>query len=238
MELERRRRGSRQRLLARSLRDERDVGRRPRHDLEFEFWWETLAYWDDYVAGKKTFDRKGAGIAGIERDRYFHNRGAALRGGPMFEERGFLDGLDLETNGRAIVAFDANGDGALDVYVRSIGAPEAIFFGHRHANEHYLRVRLKGQPRRDNRDGVGARLTATYPGGRQAILETGNTSGYLATASPIAHLGLGTATRLEKLTIRWPSGYLQDVGAITDVDRTITVDEASGAVQTSGKPVP
>ena len=47
------------------------------HDRELEFWWQTLAYWDDYVAGKKTFDRKGAGIAGIERDRYFHNRGGA-----------------------------------------------------------------------------------------------------------------------------------------------------------------
>ena len=61
-------------------------------DVELEFWWETLAYWDDYVAGTKTFDRKGAGIAGIERDRYFHNRGGAAAGTPLFEERAFLDG--------------------------------------------------------------------------------------------------------------------------------------------------
>jgi hypothetical protein len=151
----------------------------------------------------------------------------------MFEERGFLDGLDLETNGRAIVAFDANGDGALDVYVRSVGAPEAIFFGHRRPNEHFLRVRLRGQPGRDNRDGVGSRLTATFPGGRAMILETGNASGFLATGSPIAHLGLGPAIRLEKLTVRWPSGYLQDLGKISDVDRTITVDEARGVVPNS-----
>lgn len=208
------------------------------HDRELEFWWETLAYWDDYVAGTKTFDRQGAGIAGIERDRYFHNRGEALKGGPMFEERGFLDGLDLETNGRAVVAFDANGDGALDVYVRSIGAPEAIFFGHRRPNEHFLRVRLKGQAGRDNRDGVGARLTATFPGGRTVIVETGNTSGFLATGSPIAHLGLGAATHLEKLTVRWPSGFLQDLGAVAGVDRTITVDEASGVTPISGRPLP
>ena len=62
------------------------------HDVELEFWWETLAYWDDYVAGTKTFDRKGAGIAGIERDRYFHNRGGAAAGAPLFEDRAFLDG--------------------------------------------------------------------------------------------------------------------------------------------------
>jgi hypothetical protein len=199
------------------------------HDRELEFWWETLAYWDDYVAGTKTFDRRGAGVAGIERDRFFRNRGAGrTAAGPMFEERSFLEGLDLETNGRAVVAFDANGDGALDVYVRSVGAPEALFLGSRHPGEHFLRVRLKGEPGRDNRDGIGCRLTATLPGGRKLLVETGNASGYLATGSPIAHFGLGGSTRLENLTVRWPSGNVQDLGPINRVDRTIVVDERSG----------
>jgi len=80
------------------------------HDRELEFWWETLAYWNDYVGLKRTFDRKAAGIAGIERDRYYVNRGpSAAPDGPIFRDRAFLDGLDLETNGRAAVAFDAIG---------------------------------------------------------------------------------------------------------------------------------
>jgi hypothetical protein len=201
------------------------------HDRELEFWWETLAYWDDYVAVKRTFDRKDAGIAGIERDRFFRNRfGDAGRrpGDPLFEERGFLDGLDPATNGRAVVAFDADGDGALDLYVRSIGAPEALFLGSRREGEHFLRVRLRGT--RDNRDGVGSRLTATLPGGRRVVEETGNASGYLSTASPIAHFGLGPATRLEGLAIRWPSGRAQELGPIARVDRTLVVDEDRGIV--------
>ena len=206
------------------------------HDRELEFWWETLAYWDDYIAGRKTFDRKGAGIAGIERDRFFRNRGG--RGAPMFEERGYLDGLDLETNGRAAVAFDANGDGALDLYVRSVQAPEALFLGSRGAGEHYLRVRLRGSPGRDNRDGVGSTLTAVLPGGRRVLLQTGNASGYLSTGSPIAHIGLGAATRVEKLTVRWPSGRMQDVGEVARVDRTVVVDEARGVVEVSATPLP
>ena len=197
------------------------------HDRELEFWWETLAYWDDYVAGKKTFDRKGAGIAGIERDRFFRNRGTAAATGPRFEERAFLDGLDLETNGRAVVAFDANGDGALDLYVRSVGAPEALFLGSRKPGEHFLRVRLRGVPGVDNRDGVGSRLTATFPGGRRAIVETGNASGYLSTGSPIAHLGLGPR-RGSRLTIRWPSGAVQDLGPVERRSH-IAVDETSGS---------
>ena len=198
------------------------------HDVELEFWWDSLAYWDDYVAGTRTFDRKGAGIAGIERDRYFHNRGGAAAGAPLFEDRAFLDGLDLESNGRAVVAFDANGDGALDLYVRSIGAPEALFLGSRKSDEHYLRVRLGGTPGVDNRDGVGALLTAKLPDGRVIALQTSNASGYLSTGSPIAHLGLGRAERLENLTVRWPSGRVQDLGAVDRVDRLILIDESRG----------
>jgi hypothetical protein len=197
-------------------------------DVELEFWWETLAYWDDYVAGTKTFDRKGAGVAGIERDRYFHNRGGAAAGAPLFEDRAFLDGLDLESNGRAAVAFDVNGDGALDLYVRSVGAPEALFLGSRRPDEHYLRIRLSGTPGRDNRDGIGAEVTAVLPGGRRIVTQNANPSGYLSTGSPIVHLGLGAATRLEDLKIRWPSGAVQDLGAVEAVDRTVVVDEAGG----------
>jgi hypothetical protein len=158
-------------------------------DRELEFWWDSLAYWDDYVAGKRTFDRKGAGIAGIERDRYFHNRGASAP--PLFEERGFLDGLDLETNGRAAVAFDANGDGA-SRHLRAFRPGSGGALPREPPRGGTLRrVRLRGSPGKDNRDGVGARLTATLPGGRRIVVETDNASGYLSTASPIAHFGLG-----------------------------------------------
>jgi len=200
------------------------------HDRELEFWWETMAYWDDYIEMKKTFDRKGVGVQGIERDAYFRNRGPGSR--PLFEDRAFLDGLDLQTNGRAVVAFDANGDGALDLYVRSVQAPEALFLGRRKnpETEHFLRLRLKGTPGKDNADGLGTQVTATLPGGRVLVRESGYASGYLATGSPIVHLGLGGATRIEKLVVRWPSGFVQDLGPVTSVDRTATIDEARASL--------
>ncbi|MEP6995421.1 MAG: CRTAC1 family protein [Acidobacteriota bacterium] len=198
------------------------------HDVELEFWWQTLAYWDDYVAGTKTFDRKGAGIAGVERDRYFRNRGGAAAGSPLFEERAFLDGLDLATNGRAAVAFDANADGALDLFVRSVQAPEALFLGSRPGGEHFLRIHLVATPGRDNSDGIGARIEATLPGGHRIVTENANASGYLSTGSPVVHLGLGQATELENLVVTWPSGFVQKIGRVDIPDRSIVVDETRG----------
>jgi hypothetical protein len=60
-------------------------------------------------------------------------------------------------------------------------------------------------------------------------LETDNASGYLSTGSPVAHFGLGNAVRLENLTIRWPSGFVQDLGPIVSVDRTLRVEEPARA---------
>ena len=46
----------------------------------------------------------------------------------------------------------------------------------------------------------------------------------------IVHLGLGSATRIEKLVVRWPSGLVQDLGTIPSIDRTVTVDESKGSL--------
>jgi hypothetical protein len=77
---------------------------------------------------------------------------------------------------------------------------------------------------------VGARVVATLPGGRKILVDNGNASGYLSTGSPVVHLGLGGATRLEDLTVRWPSGKAQALGPIDAVDRTVLVDSERGLV--------
>ena len=88
-------------------------------------------------------------------------------------------------------------------------------------------MRLAGKPGVDNREGVGARVTARLPGGRTIVTENANASGYLSTGSPIVHLGLGASTRLESLSIRWPSGSVQELGPIDTVDRTLLVEQAA-----------
>ena len=60
------------------------------------------------------------------------------------------------------------------------------------------------------------------------MIENANSSGYLSTGSPIVHLGLGKDTRLENLVVTWPSGFVQKLGRVDGVDRSIVVDEVRG----------
>ena len=123
LELELRRRRPRRRRLARHLRHQRHVGRRPRPRRRAR-----VLVADARVLGR--LRRRHEDVRPQGRGHRRHRARPVLsqprrrgRGTPLFEERAFLDGLDLETNGRAVVAFDANGDGALDLYIRSVGGP-------------------------------------------------------------------------------------------------------------------
>ena len=42
------------------------------------------------------------------------------------------------------------------------------------------------------------------------------------------HFGLGTATRIDKLEVKWPDGALETV-SIVGCDRTVTIIEGKGA---------
>ena len=45
---------------------------------------------------------------------------------------------------------------------------------------------------------------------------------------PRVLIGVGRAEEVIQVTVRWPSGKLQDLGPIAPVDRTLVVDERPG----------
>lgn len=190
-------------------------------DRELEFWWQTLAYWDDYIAGTRTFHRNGKGVHGCERNRYFRNRGNGT-----FEDRSFLDGVDLAANGRAVVLDDFDGDGALDVYVRSVQHPEALFLGTRLPGEHFLELRLSQDGK--NPAAIGARVTIVLPDGRTLLQELQTGSGYLSGRGKKLHFGLGSFRRLKSLTVRWPDRTLESFPPPDPVDASVTLVRGSG----------
>jgi hypothetical protein len=71
----------------------------------------------------------------------------------------------------------------------------------------WLTVRALTGP--GKRDAIGARITVTG-GGRTQIGEVTPGASFLATNDPRVHFGLGDASRVERLTIRWPDGRTEE----------------------------
>ena len=88
---------------------------------------------------------------------------------------------------------------------------------------HWIGVRLIGT--RSNRDGLGAALEVTTDGGPTQMATVNTTGSYLSANDRTAHFGLGAASRVTSVRVRWPSGAVQVV-ASPPIDRVLTITEA------------
>jgi hypothetical protein len=114
-----------------------------------------------------------------------------------------------------------------------------LLYDNQFPQKHYLKVSLRG---RHNRLGVGARLTATLPGGRKLVREMFPLNSFRSAMPNLVHFGLGDATRVARLHIRWPSGEEQELSDLAG-DRHIMVTQGrtgKTAVETvvPGRPMP
>ena len=72
------------------------------------------------------------------------------------------------------------------------------------------RVQLHGDAA--NRFGIGSRITI-QAGGKRQVREIHLGSGYLSSPPPEAHFGIGMATKVDRIEIRWPDGTMQRIGS-------------------------
>jgi Tol biopolymer transport system component len=127
--------------------------------------------------------------------------------------------------GAAWADFDADGD--LDLFVANWGGSDEdnALYRNQTYDRHWLVVRLVGQ--RSNRMGLGARVRARARIDGDDRWQTRwllPATGYASQNEPIVHFGLGDATRVETLEVRWPSGVV-DVLEGVGVDDTVEVVE-------------
>ena len=152
--------------------------------------------------------------------------------GQRFEEVGAAAGPALTTaraaRGSAIGDYD--NDGALDIVIGVIdGAPVlARNVGGADAG-HWLSVRLIGDPaQRCPRDAIGSTITLTV-GGRRLRGEVASGRGQVSQSDTRVHFGLGAATSVASLEVRWAGGTARTC-AIGRVDDIVTIDQKSGVV--------
>ncbi len=124
-----------------------------------------------------------------------------------FTERGCGAPFRRNLVGRGSATADFDNDGDIDIAVSNSGGPlELLRNEGTHGN--WIGIVLEGT--RSNRQGIGAKVTLETEFGRQ-VREVKAGDSYLSSSDPRVHFGMGSATRVKRLEIRWPSGAVQIV---------------------------
>jgi hypothetical protein len=134
--------------------------------------------------------------------------------------------VHTETVARGGAPGDIDGDGDEDVLVTQCGRTAQLLLNEGGNQNGWIAFRLVG--RRSNRDGVGARVTIRL-GERTLMKEVKTGVSYLSQRSLELLFGLGDATAVDAVEIRWPSGEIQQLGSVPSRSR-FTVVEGVGSV--------
>ena len=133
----------------------------------------------------------------------------------------------MEKIGRTLASGDIDNDGDLDLLVTNNGGAVDLLRNNAGGDNVGLLLRLVGT--RSNRNAIGARLRVTA-GGRTQVREVKAGSSYLGQHDLRVHFGLGQATRIDRLEIRWPSGTTEVV-ADAAINQILTVVEGKGVIR-------
>jgi hypothetical protein len=187
-------------------------------------------YPDLYLAnGGPAMDR-------FEPDRLFLNNQNGT-----FADISEVVGLHIIGKGHGTTMADYDNDGDLDIYSPQGGvggnagqAQQNLLLRNEGNENHWLFVELVGRAgtsaassRESNRDGIGARVTVKFAG-QLRYAEVNGGSGFGVTNSLPLEFGLGAATEVDEVEVRWPSGQIDRVADVV-VDRKLVIVEGMGA---------
>jgi hypothetical protein len=164
---------------------------------------------------------QGMNLSAYERDRLFLSTG-----GGRFVDGSFPSGTDSDADSRSVVAADFDRDGAPDLLVASVGGGPLRLYLNRFPE--VRRVRLELSSGESGAAAVGARVVAEV-GDRRLVRDLFQVNGGAGQGPAELYLGLGTAPRIDRLSVRWPSGREQ---VFTDLpaDRALALVEGRDTV--------
>jgi hypothetical protein len=180
-----------------------------------------LAIVNGHIMDNASQLRSGAVYA--QRKLLFHNTG-----GRRFVEIGRTAGAAFarERVGRGLATGDVDNDGDLDLLVTNNGQ-SADLLRNDGERRNALLVRVVG--REANRDAIGARVRVVT-GGKVQVREVRAGSSYLSQSDLRQHFGLGNASTVDRVEVRWPSGRIENVAGVA-ANQIVTIREGEGIVR-------
>jgi hypothetical protein len=117
---------------------------------------------------------------------------------------------------------DVDNDGDIDMLVMNMNEPPSLLRNDYGGGNGWLMVQLEGAV--SNRSAIGATVAVTVGGRVQARAVLSQSSYYSHDALRV-HFGLGSATRADRVEVRWPSGYTQTIADVAS-RQVVTIREA------------
>jgi len=129
---------------------------------------------------------------------------------------------------------DIFNNGNIDIVLLNVGEPPSVLLNTNRDPYHRVLFKLIGT--KSNRAAIGARVTIRSAGVKQFSEVRGGAS-YLSQNDLRLHFGLGTASKMESVEIRWPNGTTETLQNIA-ADNIYTIVEGSGVRDTKPLPSP
>jgi hypothetical protein len=144
---------------------------------------------------------------------------------------------------------DLFNDGHIDVVLNNLDSPPTLLRNMVHNSNHWLTLKLVGaelappvranagnangapapeaQVYKSSHDAIGAKVFLTAGGVRQRA-DVFSGASYASSSDPRLHFGLGSASKVDKIEILWPSGLRQEV-TLPCIDCVVQITEGKGA---------
>jgi hypothetical protein len=129
--------------------------------------------------------------------------------------------LNERTVARGACFGDYDNDGKVDAFLVNLGADGKLVHNVSLDTGHWIAIKLIGT--KSNHDGIGAKVEI-FAGAKHEVQERVAESGYLSQNDPRLHFGLGAATVIDKIVVKWPGGREQTLEK-QPVDRMLTIEE-------------
>lgn len=165
-------------------------------------------------------------------------KGSAAYAEPMLLHRNLHDGTfeevskaagisDMPLKSRRGAAFgDIANNGNVDIVVLNVGEPPSLLLNTNKSGNHRVLFRLVGT--KSNRAAIGARVTI-HAGGMTQFDEVRGGGSYLSQNDLRLHFGLGAATKIDAVEVRWPSGKTESLKDVL-ADKIYTIVEEKGVL--------